>query len=67
MARMGRIQVRVEKNIKQKIKRCAAREGVPLAELYRRVFEWAFDHYLRVGDLGKLRGMAVQSEKQKPE
>lgn len=66
MARMGRIQVRVEKNLRQKINRWAAREGVPPTELCRRLIEWASDRYARVGDLGKLRNLAVRGEKKKP-
>jgi hypothetical protein len=59
MKRTWRIQVRVETNLRKKIERWAAKEGVPPAELSRRIFEWAFDQYARAGDLGKLRSMAA--------
>ena len=62
MTRMERVSIRVEKKVRQKIKQWAAKEGVPPAELYRRVLEWGFDQYSRVGDLGTLRKMAVSRE-----
>jgi predicted enzyme related to lactoylglutathione lyase len=66
MARMERVAIRVEEKVRKQIKKAAAREGVAPAEFYRRVFEWAFDQYSRVGELAALRKMAVVKEKQKP-
>jgi hypothetical protein len=65
MARMYRVQVRVEKKVREQIERLAKKEGVPTAEFCRRLFEWSFDQYSRVGELAALRRMAVSSEKQK--
>jgi hypothetical protein len=59
MARMDRVSIRVEKKVRTKVKHWAAREGLPPAELYRRLFEWASDQYSRVGDLELLRKMSV--------
>ena len=59
MARMDRVSIRVEKKVRQKIKEWAAKEGLPPAELYRRLFEWASDQYSRIGDLEQLRKMSV--------
>jgi hypothetical protein len=62
---MERVAIRVEEKVRKRIKQAAAKEGVVPAEFSRRVFEWAFDQYSRVGDLAALRKMAVPSEKQK--
>ena len=64
MARMDRVSIRIEEKARKKINRWAAREGLPPAELYRRVFEWAFDQYSRVGDLETLRKMAISNERE---
>jgi hypothetical protein len=65
MARMGRVSIRVEKKVWKKVREHAAREGVPPAEFYRRIFEWGFDQYSHVGELATLRKTGVAGEKQK--
>jgi hypothetical protein len=62
---MERVPIRVEEKVSKQIKKAASREGVPAAEFCRRVFEWAFDQYSRVGELAGLRKMAITSQKQK--
>jgi predicted DNA binding CopG/RHH family protein len=57
---MDRVSVRVETKVRKKVKQWAAREGLPAAELYRRIFEWGADQYSRVGDLERLRKMAAR-------
>jgi hypothetical protein len=61
MARTYRVQVRVGK--REQIEKLAKKEGVPTAEFCRRLFEWSFDQYSRVGQLAALRRMSVSSEK----
>jgi len=61
---MERVSIRVETKVRKKIKSWAEKEGLPPAELYRRLFEWSFDQYTRVGDLAVLRKMAVRKGKE---
>jgi len=54
MARMDRVSIRVETKVRKKVRRWAGREGIPPAELYRRLLEWAFGQYARAGTLAGL-------------
>ena len=60
MARMDRVSIRMESKARKRVKQWATREGLPPAELYRRLFEWAFDQYSRVGNLEQLRKMVAK-------
>ncbi len=50
MARMDRVSIRLESSVRKNIRRWAAREGLPPAELCRRLLEWAADQYSLVGE-----------------
>jgi predicted DNA binding CopG/RHH family protein len=60
MARMERVSIRVEKKVRKKIKQWATKEGLPPAELYRRLFEWGSDQYARAGSLQNLRAGMIE-------
>jgi hypothetical protein len=51
MARTGRISVRIENQLKKKIKRYAAGEEVTTADFCRRLFQYAAEGYERVQNL----------------
>jgi antitoxin component of RelBE/YafQ-DinJ toxin-antitoxin module len=55
MARMGRISVRIENDLKKKIKKFAEREDVTTADFCRRLFQYAAEEYERVLDLVMFR------------
>jgi hypothetical protein len=65
--RADRVSIRVDKNIRNKVQQWAAKEDLPPAEMYRRLLEWATDHYSRVGDLARLRSMLVVGQTAKGE
>ena len=65
MARMDRVSIRVDKKLRKIIKLWAVREGMPPAELCRRLLEWASDQYSHVGELATLRKTVVKARRKK--
>lgn len=63
MRRTPRTSIRIEDNLRNKIEQWAAKEDITAAELVRRIFEWAFGQYTRVGELALLRKMSATSQK----
>ncbi len=63
-AKTKRISFRVETNVKDKIREWAAAEHSTETDFTRRLFRWAFEQYVQVGELSALRKM-VASKKQK--
>jgi len=59
MAKARRVSFRVDDAVKNRIRDAAAKEDMTEAEFSRRIFQWAIDQYLRVGDWHLLRKLQV--------
>jgi hypothetical protein len=67
MAKSKRVGFRVDETIKTRVRDAAAKEDMTPTEFSRRLFQWAFDHYLRVGDWFALRKMQVFRQRKTPD
>jgi hypothetical protein len=66
MAKNRRISFRVDEATKDRIRDSAVKEDMTEADFTRRVFQWGFDQYLRVGEWSILRKIQVLSERKPP-
>ncbi len=66
MAKSKRVSFRVDDSVKNRIRDAAVKEDMTEAEFTRRIFQWAFDQYMRVGEWSTLRKIQVLSERKPP-
>ena len=66
MPKSSRISFRIDPGTKHQVREAAVKEDMIAADFERRLFQWAFDQYQRVGEWSILKKIQVLSKRKPP-